>query len=74
MSRYIRRMADASSFRDSTEIRVPCDSLEGLREDLETEFTVTVFSRGGDTCRIIGSPTEIRAVSGFLSRHGVSIR
>lgn len=65
-------MPDASTFRDSTEIVVPCDSLEDVRDELEAEFTVTVFPVDG-ICRIIASPVEIQAVEQFLAHHGVSI-
>jgi hypothetical protein len=61
-----------AAFRDSTEILVPCDALDGLREDLETEFTVSVFHAEG-RCRIVGSPVEIKGVSRFLSRRGVRV-
>jgi hypothetical protein len=65
-------MPDPSRLRDSTEIVLPCDALDDLRGDLESEFTVTVFSTG-DHCRIIGSPVEIKAVSDYLARHGISV-
>ena len=63
-------MADASTFRDSTQILLPRASLEEVREDLEARFTVTVLN--GDPARIIGSPVEIKSVNEFLVRHGVS--
>ncbi len=66
-------MPDPARLRDSTEIVLPCDSLDGLREDLEAEFVVTVFCSGGTQCRIIGSPVEIKAVSDYLARHGISL-
>lgn len=68
------RMTTPSRLRDSTEIVLPCDSLDGLRPELESEFTVTIISPDGQPCRIIGSPVEIKAVSKFLSRHGISIQ
>lgn len=67
-------MSDPSTYRDSTQIVLPCETLDGLRDRIEAEFTVTVFSREGRDCRIIGSPVEIKAVSDFLSRHGVSVQ
>jgi len=67
-------MPDPANFRDSTQIVVPCDALDGLREAIEAEFTVTVFSRDGAECLILGSPIEIKAVSRFLAHHGVSIQ
>jgi hypothetical protein len=66
-------MPSPERLRDSTQIVVPCESLTGLRDDLESEFTVTVFTTGEATCRIIGSPVEIKAVSRFLARHGVNV-
>lgn len=63
-------MPDASTFRDDTEIVVPCESLADVREELESEFTVTVFPNDG-RCRIIASPVEIPAVEEFLARNGV---
>jgi len=63
-------MADASTFRDSTQILLPRETLDPVREDLETEFTVTVLD--SDPVRIIGSPVEIKSVNEFLVRHGVS--
>ncbi|MGM0592312.1 MAG: hypothetical protein ACQETI_11930 [Halobacteriota archaeon] len=66
-------MTDAATFRDSTEIVLPCDSLTELREELETEFTITVFTAESNRCRIIGSPVEIKAVNDYLARHGVSV-
>ncbi|MFB6160149.1 MAG: hypothetical protein ABEJ61_03125 [Haloferacaceae archaeon] len=65
-------MPGPAAFRDSTEIVVPCGALNGLREDLEAEFTVSVFDVG-DRCRIVGSPVEIKGASRFLSRRGVRI-
>ncbi|MFC6724550.1 hypothetical protein ACFQE1_09220 [Halobium palmae] len=66
-------MPDPARLRDSTEIVLPCDSLNGIRSELEAEFTITVFSKA-DRCRIIGSPVEIKAVSDFLARHGVKLQ
>jgi hypothetical protein len=65
-------MPDPSRLRDSTEIVLPCEALADVREDLESEFTVTVFTTG-DHCRIIGSPVEIKAASDYLARHGISV-
>jgi hypothetical protein len=62
-------MADASTFRDSTQILLHPEALDAVREDLESEFTVTVLD--GDPARIIGSPVEIKSVNEFLVRHGV---
>ena len=67
-------MPDPANLRDSTQIVLPCDSLDGIRESLESQFTVTVFSSDGAGCRIIGSPVEIKHVSQYLTRHGVTIQ
>jgi hypothetical protein len=65
-------MATPSSFRDSTEIVLPWETLQGIHGDLESEFTVTVHDEGC-RARIIGSPTVIKEVSDYLARHGVSL-
>lgn len=66
-------MPDPATLRDSTQIVLSSETLNGLRDDLECEFDVTVFSPTNNECRIIGSPVEIKAVSQFLTRHGVSV-
>jgi len=66
-------VSSPDTFRDSTEIVVPCDALDGHREALNEEFTVSVFTAGG-TCRIVGSPVEIKGATAFLSRRGVPLR
>ncbi|MFB6079914.1 MAG: hypothetical protein ABEJ81_02760 [Haloferacaceae archaeon] len=65
-------MPDPSRLRDSTQIVVPCDALDDVRGELEAEFAVTVVAYHDVTCRIIGSPVEIKDVSQFLSRHGIT--
>ncbi|MFB6304360.1 MAG: hypothetical protein ABEH47_04275 [Haloferacaceae archaeon] len=65
-------MPDPARLRDSTQIVVPCEVLAEVREELEAEFTVTVVPGCDGTCRIVGSPVEIKAVGQFLSRRGVS--
>ncbi|MGM0606377.1 MAG: hypothetical protein ACQETB_12000 [Halobacteriota archaeon] len=67
-------MPDPSRLRDSTQIVLPRDALDGMRDRLESEFTVTIFEADCGICRIIGSPVEIKAVSDFLSRHGITLR
>jgi hypothetical protein len=64
---------DPSRLRDSTQIVLPCDEIAEIRDPLTEEFTVTVVSVGDGTCKIIGSPVEIKGASGFLARHGVSV-
>jgi hypothetical protein len=59
-------------FRDSTQIVLPASAIDGLREELEAEFTVTV-SENGDRVRLIGSPVVIAELSNWLVRHGVSV-
>lgn len=66
-------MPDPTRLRDSTQIELPCQSLDQIRDDLEAEHTVTVIQPDGQQCRIIGSPIEIKAVNNFLSRHGVAL-
>jgi len=62
------------SFRDSTQIVLPAGAIDGLREDLEAEFTVTLAEdEDEDRVRLIGSPVVISDVSGWLIRHGVSV-
>ncbi len=65
---------DPSRFRDSTQIVLPCEELADVRDPLTDEYTVTVVSVGDGQCKIVGSPVEIKGVSGFLARHGVSLR
>lgn len=65
-------MARADRFRDSTQIRLPADALDGIRGDLEDEFTLTVREEGGQV-RIIGSPVEIKAASDFLAMNGINL-
>ncbi|QLG48297.1 hypothetical protein [Natrinema halophilum] len=67
-------MSNASQLRDSTQIVLSREALEGLEQQLDDEFTVTVFPESENCCRIIGSPVEIKAASEFLARHGVSVR
>ena len=70
--RGTRRMPDASTFRDSTQILIPARAIDGLRDGLEERFTLTIVEADG-RCRIIGSPAEIKDASAYLSRNGVSI-
>jgi hypothetical protein len=66
-------MPSPERLRDSTQIVVPCEALSGLRGDLESDFAVSVFEAEATTCRIVGSPVEIKAVGRFLARHGVNV-
>lgn len=67
-------MPNASQLRDSTQIILPREALDGLEPQLDDEFTVTIVPNGEDQYRIIGSPVEIRAASEFLARRGVGMR
>ena len=68
----MKAMPDPRTFRDSTQILIPCELLADLREEIETEFVVTIYEHAPGMCRIIGSPVEIRAVSDFLARRGIA--
>lgn len=65
-------MPDPSRLRDSTQIVLPLDALDGVREDLDERFTVTIVEREGQA-RIVGSPVVIKQVSEYLVRHGVQL-
>ncbi|WP_136716210.1 VNG_1110C family protein [Halorientalis salina] len=66
-------MPDAAMLRDSTQILLPEAAIEGLRDELEERFTLTILSEETQV-RIVGSPVEIKAASRFLSRNGISIQ
>ncbi|WP_336037448.1 hypothetical protein [Halobacterium yunchengense] len=65
-------MPDPSNLRDSTQIVLPAATLEGLRDDIEAEFTVSVLERDG-VVRIIGSPVVIKELSDYLVEQGISV-
>jgi hypothetical protein len=65
-------MSQVARLRDSTQIVLPTGTLDGLREELDDRFTVTV-RREPDAVRIIGSPVVIKDVSSFLAHNGISI-
>jgi hypothetical protein len=65
-------MPDPSNLRDSTQIVLPTSTLEGLRDDLEEQFMVTITERD-NVARIIGSPVVIKEVSEYLTRQGISL-
>jgi len=65
-------MTDVARLRDSTQILLPATALEGLREELESRFVVTVRAEQRRV-RIIGSPVEIKDVSDYLTRNGVTV-
>ena len=65
-------MSHPTRLRDSTEILLPAGAVDGLREELERRFTLTIRQ---EECRvrIIGSPVEIKSASDFLARNGISV-
>ncbi|WP_436927210.1 VNG_1110C family protein [Halosimplex amylolyticum] len=65
-------MPDPTRLRDSTEILLPAGAVDGLQDDLERRFTLTIRE---EECRvrIIGSPVEIKGASDFLARNGISV-
>jgi hypothetical protein len=65
-------MPDPSSLRDSTQIVLPRGALDGLRDELEAEFTVTLFDHD-DMTRIIGSPVVIKQVTRYLGQRGINV-
>ena len=65
-------MADADRYRDSTQILLPATALDGIRDELETRFTLTVRQEGPKV-RIIGSPVEIKEATDFLAMNGVTL-
>jgi rRNA processing protein Krr1/Pno1 len=65
-------MTDPVTLRDSTQIVLARGALDGTREAIEAEFTVSVHGTG-TSVRIIGSPVEIKAVTRFLARCGVPL-
>ncbi|TYL39293.1 hypothetical protein CV102_08430 [Natronococcus pandeyae] len=66
-------MPEPSQLRDSTQIVLPRETLEGLEPQLDEEFTVTVFPEDDEHYRIIGSPVEIKDVNAFLARRGITV-
>ncbi len=65
-------MTDVARLRNSTQILLPGGALSGLGGDLEDDFTVTVRQED-QQIRIIGSPVEIKSVSNFLARNGITV-
>jgi hypothetical protein len=63
---------DAATLRDSTQILLPADAIEGIRGDLDEKFVLTIRQED-EQVRIIGSPTEIKGASEFLTRNGIAI-
>ncbi|WP_290812816.1 hypothetical protein [Halovivax sp.] len=67
-------MVTPSMLRDSTQIVLPREALDGLDAQLDEQFTVTIVPETEATYRIIGSPVVIKDVNEFLAKRGVSIR
>ena len=65
-------MTNAARLRDSTQILLPRSVMDGFDAALEERFTVTVREEDSRV-RIIGSPVEIKDVSDFLARNGVTV-
>lgn len=65
-------MTEADRFRDSTQILLPPETLDGLRSDLDERFTLTI-SEEETQVRLIGSPVEIKDASEFLARNGINV-
>lgn len=65
-------MPDPSSFRDSTQILLPWEEFEGVREEVEERFTVSIVD-AGQRVRIVGSPVEIKHLGEFLARQGINV-
>ncbi|MFB6202089.1 MAG: hypothetical protein ABEI98_08775 [Halorhabdus sp.] len=65
-------MSSAARLRDSTQILLPADAIDGLATDLHERFTLTV-RREQAQVRIIGSPVEIKQASDFLARNGIAV-
>ena len=65
-------MSDPARLRDSTEILLPAGAIDGIREDLEEQFTLTILTDESEV-RIIGSPVEIKSASDFLARNGIAV-
>ena len=65
-------MSEATRLRDSTQILLHREALSGLRGEIENQFVVSIRQED-EQLRIIGSPTEIKHVSNFLARNGISV-
>jgi len=65
-------MADVDRFRDSTQILLPATALDGIRDELETRFTLTVRQEGPQV-RIIGSPWRSNRPRTSLAMNGVTL-
>jgi hypothetical protein len=65
-------MPDAARLRDSTQILLPQTALDGIRDELEQRFMLTIRCEDAQV-RLIGSPTEIKSASDFLARNGITV-
>ncbi|WP_435153192.1 VNG_1110C family protein [Haladaptatus sp. DFWS20] len=66
-------MPNPARLRDSTQIVLPRDALNGIRAELERQFMISIVPLEKGYLRIVGSPVEIKQASKFLGRHGVSL-
>ncbi len=66
-------MPTPATLRDSTQIVLPNEVLDGLRADLRSEFTLTIVEKGG-VARIVASPVVIKQVGRFLAHRGISVQ
>ncbi|WP_435333062.1 VNG_1110C family protein [Haloarchaeobius sp. TZWWS8] len=65
-------MPDPSVLRDSTQIVLPEGALDGLRDELDEQFMLSIRHEG-ECHRLVGSPVEIKRASNFLARNGISL-
>ncbi|MDG5776343.1 hypothetical protein VB773_08905 [Haloarculaceae archaeon H-GB2-1] len=65
-------MPDAARLRDSTQILLPQTAIDGIRDELERRFRLTIRCEDAQV-RLIGSPTEIKDASDFLARNGITV-
>jgi hypothetical protein len=66
-------MPNPAHLRDSTQIVLHRSALNGIRNELECKFMLTIVRMDDERFRLIGSPVEIKNASQFLGRHGVSL-
>jgi hypothetical protein len=66
-------MPNPAHLRDSTQIVLHRNALNGIRGELEGKFMLTIVPMDDERFRLIGSPVEIKNASQFLGRHGVSL-
>lgn len=67
-------MPSPGTLRDSTQIVLSNELLAEVREEIDEKFVVSFHAHTESTVRIIGSPVEIRRVSDYLTRQGITVR